>query len=96
MLGIIAGFVLRPLGLNHRLGALLIIPILGFYALVTGLSASCVRAAIMGSLLLFAIAAERKSSVYNSLCRCRGVDPRWDTNQLFAPGFQFSFSSSFW
>jgi ComEC/Rec2-related protein len=91
MLGVIAAFLLRPFGLNHRLVAFLIIPILVFYALITGLSASCVRAAIMGALVLFALVAERKSSVYNSLCAAAVLILAWDTNQLFAPGFQFSF-----
>jgi ComEC/Rec2-related protein len=91
MLAIIAGFVLQPFGLNHRLVALIIIPILVFYAVITGLSASCVRAALMGAFLMFALVAERKACVYNSLCAAAVLILAWDTNQFFAPGFQFSF-----
>ena len=89
MLAIIAAYVLRPLG--RRAVPLLTIPILIFYALVTGLSASCVRATIMGVLVLLAIVLERPGAVYNSLAAAAVLILAWDTNQLFAPGFQFSF-----
>ncbi|MEQ1859656.1 MAG: ComEC/Rec2 family competence protein [Chthoniobacteraceae bacterium] len=91
MLAIIAAYVLKPLGLGRRFVATTTIPILIFYALVTGLSASCVRAAIMGSLVLLALLFERRGVVYNSLAAAAVLILAWDTNQLFVPGFQFSF-----
>jgi ComEC/Rec2-related protein len=91
MLAAIAWFIFKPLGVGRRLAVLLIIPILAGYALVTGLSASCVRATIMGSLLLLAFLFDRPAVVYNSLAAAALGILAWDTNQLFVPGFQFSF-----
>ena len=91
MLATIAWFLLKPLRVGRKAAVILIIPILCGYALVTGLSASCVRATIMGSLVLFAILADRPTAVYNSLAAAALGILAWDTNQLFIPGFQFSF-----
>lgn len=91
MLAVIAVCVLRPLGFGRRVVAAITIPLLFFYALVTGLSPSCVRAAIMGALVLLGLLFERPPSVYNSLAAAAVLILAWDTNQLFIPGFQFSF-----
>ena len=91
MLAAISLFVLKPLGLRRGAAIFLIIPILIAYALVTGLSASCVRATIMGSLLLAAHLFDRRPVAYNSLALAAFAILAWDTNQLFSPGFQFSF-----
>ncbi len=91
MLAVITAYLLRPLGLGRRFVAAATIPILLSYALVTGLSASCVRAAIMGSLILLGLLFERPAIVFNSLAAAAVLILAWDTNQLFTPGFQFSF-----
>lgn len=91
MLAVIAAYVLRTLGLGRRFVAAATIPILFFYALVTGLSPSCVRAAIMGALILLGLLIERPAAIYNSLAAAAVLILAWDTNQLFLPGFQFSF-----
>jgi ComEC/Rec2-related protein len=69
----------------------LTIPLLAFYALVTGLPASCVRATIMGTLILLAPVFDRRAVACNSICAAAFLILAWDTNQLFLPGFQFSF-----
>ena len=91
MLATIAWFLLRPLRVGRKCAVVLIVPILCGYALVTGLSASCVRATIMGSLVLTALLFDRPAVVYNSLAAAALGILAWDTNQLFIPGFQFSF-----
>src|SRR5262249_9398774 len=53
MLAVIVSTALRLAGVGRRILPLLVIPVLIFYALVTGLSASCVRATIMGIVVLF-------------------------------------------
>jgi ComEC/Rec2-related protein len=93
MLAVIATTVFQPLG--RRVAPLLTIPVLVFYALVTGLSPSCVRAAIMGVLVLLALVLERPGAIYNSLAAAALLILAWDTNQLFVPGFQFSFALVF-
>jgi ComEC/Rec2-related protein len=91
MLALIAWFILKPLGIRRLAAVFAIVPILGAYAILTGLSASCVRAAIMGALVVLAHLFDRRALVYNSLAAAAVVILAWDTNQLFSPGFQFSF-----
>ena len=91
MLAAIALFLLRRLRLGRVPSILLTIPILAGYALVTGLTASCVRATIMCSLVLLAWLVDRRPLVFNSLAAAALAILAWDTNQLFSPGFQFSF-----
>ena len=70
----------------------LIIPSLGFYAAITGLQNSSVRAAVMASVLLFGFFAERKVLTLNSLAAAAFFLLGWNTNQLFSVGFQLSFA----
>ena len=91
MLAAIALFILRPLRVGRAPAILLTIPILAGYALVTGLTASCVRATIMCSLILIAHLVDRRPLAFNSLGAAAFAILAWDTNQLFSPGFQFSF-----
>ena len=91
MLAAIALFILRPLRIGRASAILITIPVLAGYALVTGLSASCVRATIMCSLILLAHLADRRPLAFNSLGAAAFAILAWDTNQLFSPGFQFSF-----
>jgi ComEC/Rec2-related protein len=92
MLGALVWLLLKPLRLRRGAAIALIIPILWMYALVTGLSASCVRATIMGSALLVGYLVDRPPVIYNSLAAAGLGILAWDTNQLFSPGFQFSFA----
>lgn len=91
MLAGIAFAVFKPLRITGTAAVLLTLPILAFYALVTGLSASCVRATIMATLLLLAPVFDRRALPYNSLAAAAVLILVGDTHQLFMPGFQFSF-----
>ncbi|MDB6174639.1 MAG: hypothetical protein JWL59_3950 [Chthoniobacteraceae bacterium] len=91
MLASMIWFVLKPLRIPRGVAIVIILPILIAYALVTGLSASCVRATIMGALVLAAYLVDRRPILYNSLAASAFLILAWDTNQLFSPGFQFSF-----
>src|SRR5437667_5551586 len=70
----------------------LIIPALLFYAAVTGLHTSSVRAAVMSAVLLAGFLAERKVFALNSLAAAAMLILSWNTNELFSAGFQLSFS----
>jgi competence protein ComEC len=70
----------------------LIIPALGFYAAITGLQTSSVRAAVMTSIMLFGFFAERKVLTLNNLAAAAFVILGWNTNELFSVGFQLSFA----
>ncbi|HZR79424.1 MAG TPA: ComEC/Rec2 family competence protein, partial [Chthoniobacterales bacterium] len=78
--------------LPRRAATAVVIPLLLFYAAVTGLHVSSVRAAIMASLILAGFLFERRGFVLNSLAAAAFVLLCWDTNQLFASGFQLSFA----
>jgi ComEC/Rec2-related protein len=73
----------------------LIIPALGFYAAVTGLQTSSVRAAVMASVLFAGFFVERKVLTVNSLAAAAFLILGWNTNQLFSVGFQLSFAVVF-
>jgi competence protein ComEC len=78
--------------LPRKWATALIIPLLFFYAAVTGLHVSSVRAAVMSSVLLGAFFFERKAFVLNSLAAAAFFILCWDTNELFSAGFQLSFA----
>src|SRR5437870_9616708 len=78
--------------LSRKSAAALIIPLLLFYAAVTGLHVSSVRAAVMSSVLLGGFFFDRKVFVLNSLAAAAFFLLCWDTNELFSTGFQLSFA----
>ena len=77
--------------LSRRWAAALIIPSLFFYAAMTGLHVSSVRASVMSAILLGGIFFERKVFLLNSLAAAAFFLFCWNTNELFATGFQLSF-----
>src|SRR5256712_9399023 len=78
--------------LSRKSTAALIIPLLSFYAAVTGLHISSVRAATMASILLGGFFFDRRGFVLNSLAAAAVLLLCWDTNELFSTGFQLSFA----
>jgi ComEC/Rec2-related protein len=78
--------------LSRKLSAALIIPLLLFYAAITGLHISSIRAALMSSILLGGLFFERKVFVLNSLAAAAFFLLSWNTNELFSTGFQLSFA----
>src|SRR6266404_4295047 len=78
--------------LSRKWAAALIIPLLLFYAAVTGLHVSSIRAAVMSSILLGGLFFERKVFVLNSLAAAAFFLLCWSTNELFSTGFQLSFA----
>src|SRR5436190_1902648 len=78
--------------LPRKSAAALIIPLLLFYAAVTGLHVSSVRAAVMSSILLGGLFFERRVFVLNSLAAAAFFLLCWSTNELFSTGFQLSFA----
>jgi len=78
--------------LSRKWAAALVIPSLFFYAAITGLHVSSVRAAVMASILLGGFFFDRKVFVLNSLAAAAFFLLCWDTNELFSTGFQLSFA----
>jgi len=87
----ILSLLFKPLGIRRRAFALVMIPILFAYALLTGLNPGSVRAAIMAAVIFGASFVERRPFSFNSLAAAALALLLWDTNELFQPGFQFSF-----
>ena len=78
--------------LSRRSTAALIIPLLLFYAAVTGLHISSIRAAVMASIMIGGFFFERKAFLFNSLAAAAFILLCWNTNELFSTGFQLSFA----
>ena len=78
--------------LSRRWATALIIPLLLFYAAVTGLHVSSIRAAVMSSILLAGFFFERKVFALNSLAAAAFFLLCWNTNEFFSTGFQLSFA----
>src|SRR5438093_4553959 len=93
--GIVAallGMLATVAQLSRRWAAALIIPLLLFYAAVTGLHVSSMRAAVVSSILLGGFFFDRRGFVLNSLAASAFFLLCWDTNELFSTGFQLSFA----
>jgi ComEC/Rec2-related protein len=75
-----------------KCAAAVIIPLVLFYAAVTGLHVSSVRASLMTCILLGGLFFERRVFAFNSLAAAAFVLAAWDTNELFSTGFQLSFA----
>src|SRR5438132_3325255 len=80
------------LRLPRKAATALIIPLLFFYAAITGLHTASVRAAVMSALLLGGIFFDRKILALNSLAAAAFLILLFDSNQLFTSGFQLSFA----
>jgi competence protein ComEC len=78
--------------LSRKWATIVIIPLLLFYAAITGLHVSSVRAAVMSSILLAGFFFERKVFALNSLAAAAFFLLCWDTNEFFSTGFQLSFA----
>ncbi|MEM6916150.1 MAG: ComEC/Rec2 family competence protein, partial [Verrucomicrobiota bacterium] len=93
--GVVAGLLLGVLLLcrvPRRTAVLIVIPLVLFYAVLTGLRPSAIRAAIMLSVILAALAVKEKPNLLNSLALAALLILGFDTQQLFLPGFQLSFA----
>lgn len=91
MLATIVFFTLKPFGLPRGFNIVVVILVLMGYTLITGMRTSSVRSTIMATLLLTASLFDRRAISVNSLAAAAVAILAWDTNELFAPGFQFSF-----
>lgn len=87
----IAWHLLKPFVRTRKRAVFFLVPLISFYALVTGLSPGSIRATLMAAILLGGHLAERKPLSLNSLAAAAFGILLFNTNQLFLPGFQFSF-----
>ena len=78
------------LGAGRRSSVFILIPLIFFYALLTGFSAGSIRASIMAAIVLGTQFVDRKPVTLNNLAAAGLGILLWDTNELFMTGFQFS------
>lgn len=93
--GIVAGLLMglaALLGMPRHTAVIVVIPMVLFYAVLTGLSPSAVRAALMFSAFLAAYAMREKPILLNSLGLAALSILLYDSQQFFLPGFQLSFA----
>lgn len=91
ILAVLLWQILKIFRVPRRKAAFLIIPLLFFYALMTGFKPASVRAALMASIVLLGFISNRQPVPLNSLLAAAFLILLWDTNQLFNAGFQLSF-----
>ncbi|QIF05253.1 DUF4131 domain-containing protein [Roseimicrobium sp. ORNL1] len=83
--------LLRPFCRNRVVLLVLLISALFGYAFLTGLKPSAVRATVMMAVLFAGIMLNRNGDLLNILGGAAVLLLVFDTNQIFAPGFQLSF-----
>lgn len=91
---LLASFLLSLLGRSK--GALfakriILLLLIWFYALITGLSPSIMRSALMISMIIFGEIIHRKGFTLNSIAASAFLLLLFDPNNLFAIGFQLSY-----
>ena len=91
---LLASFLLGFLGKGRRMALirrLILLALVWFYALLTGLSPSIMRATLMITFVLFGELIHRKGFALNSIAASAFVLLMIDPNNLFAIGFQLSY-----
>jgi competence protein ComEC len=76
----------------RRLALIVMIPVLLFYGVLTGLSPSAMRAAVMLSLVLLGVVLREQTRILNSLGLAGIILLAVDPQEIFLPGFQLSFA----
>ena len=87
--------LVRLFGAGRVLSVLIVAPLVCFYALLTGSSTGSMRATVMTLIILGGMLADGKPVMLNNLAAAGLVILAWNTNELFMPGFQFSFGVVF-
>lgn len=91
ILGWLLSFLEKLGNKGKRLRALLLLGFLWLFALLTGASASVLRASTMFSFLLLGQVLGKSMNVYNSLAASAFILLCFDTNLLYQVGFQLSY-----
>lgn len=91
LVAVILWRVLNLFQLGRRHAAWASLPLIFFYAFLTGWQPAAVRSAMMAGMVLLGICLNRPLSFSNSLCLAALVILAGDTHQLFMAGAQLSF-----
>lgn len=91
---LLASFLLGLLGKGKRMAffrRVILLLLIWFYALITGLSPSILRSSLMISLMIVGELIHRKGFALNSIAASAFILLLFDPNHLFAMGFQLSY-----
>ncbi len=91
MVGTIAWFFLRFLGVPRRWAVLVLLPLIFGYSWLTGNSPPAVRSAWMAAVFLGAFVSRRRPDLLNALGAVLLAAMLWDGRLLFQPGVQLSY-----
>ena len=94
LVGFATFLILSIFGLSKRLSAIIVIPVIVLYSIMTGFDPPVVRAMIMGLLVLFAMVFELKVSLLNIIGSAMLIFLLLNPTMLFDVGFQLSFAST--
>lgn len=89
----VSSWLLTGLNRYPRLKVFVLLLIIWMYALITGLSDSVSRAAVMFSFIVLGSMLQKPSHIYNSLSTSAMVLLIYDPNYLFRIGFQLSYAA---
>jgi competence protein ComEC len=87
-------FILKAVGLSLKKASLLSIPIIFFYALITGANPPALRATIMLFCIFISLALDREPLIYNSLALSALIILIFEPQQLFTASFQMSYGAT--
>ncbi|MHB9155332.1 MAG: DNA internalization-related competence protein ComEC/Rec2 [Endomicrobiales bacterium] len=87
-------WLFRFCGLSRRRAALLSIPFILLYMLITGANPPVVRASVMALFVILSLALAREPLIYQSLGLAALVILVFDPQALFTPSFQLSFAAT--
>jgi competence protein ComEC len=93
-IGMISAILLlffRVLQIPREISGWGVIPVIWFYAGLTGFPWCAIRASIMMTVIILGRALRRPCDLLNSLFAAAFIILIWDPRQLFLPGFQLSF-----
>ncbi len=91
MIALIFWQALRLAGVPRGAAVMIIVPLVFFYALLTGWKPASVRAASMAAIFLLSFFSSRQPVPANSLCAAGFLILAQQTREVFNPGFQLSF-----
>ncbi|MBI4028666.1 MAG: DNA internalization-related competence protein ComEC/Rec2 [Verrucomicrobia bacterium] len=83
--------LLRQIRVSQTWAFAVVLPLLVFYVVATGLRASAVRSLVMAAVVIAGWALRRPSALLNNLAASALMILAWDPLQLFDAGFQLSF-----
>lgn len=92
MVGSFFALLLKLSGVGRRVWIPLVICLMFFYALVTGMRPPAMRASVMGAVFLLGGLLRRKPELANSVAVGFIVALLWNGHMLFHAGFQLSFA----